>query len=360
MLLLGLNAASHSARAAAPAAETPRAMYDALYERADVTKHIRPDMPSPGEMAWGDSYVLNSYIAMYHGTRDRVHLERFAAHFDRILTARDSRTGRRDELRDRMMPSWGTGNYTQGKWTAWLVHAGMLTYPAASFVRIVRADRRLPRALRAKADGYLPILEEIVAAYDDEWRGGPGGEGYYHSPPVGALPLNQQNALGRTMVELAAVTRKAGYRDRATSLARYFKSRLRVMPNGAYAWEYSGGRGRNGEDISHAAINADFAALCYRNRIVFTREDMERFAKTFTENIMRPDGGFAQTVAGQGEAGKTYTPQLGRWLNLSPYDRRIYDAVLGDLHAHPEHRTLVALANLVRWDKAPGEANERP
>lgn len=333
--------------------DSPKAMYDALYGSRDWMSHIKPDMAGPGNMAWGDSYTLMSYVAMYEGTGDTVHLDRFVKHFDLVLSVRDAKTGKRDEFRGKVMPSWGTGHYSQGKWTAWLVHTGMLTYPAASFVRHVFEDAKLQAKYKAKADEYLAVLEEIVAAYDDEWKDGPAeGEGYYESKPIVGkpLPLNQQNALGRTLVQLAAVTKKPQYRDKATKLARYFKNRLRVMDNGAYAWEYWGAKEGRGEDISHAAINADFAALCYRNNIVFTRDDMTKLAATFTKNIIKPDGTFAATVAGSGTVGEL-RGQLGRWLNLCEFDRRIYDAVLKDSRENPSHRTLKGLGNLVKWGK---------
>jgi hypothetical protein len=333
--------------------DSPQTMYEATYASQDWLAHIKPEMKGPGNMAWGDSYTLMSYVAMYEGTGDTVHLDRLVKHFDLALSVRDAKTGKRDEYRNKVMPSWGTGGYSQGKWTAWLVHTGMLTYPAASFVRHVSENAKLQPKYKAKADEYLAVLEEIVAAYDDEWKDGPAeGEGYYESKPIVGkpLPLNQQNALGRTLVQLAAVTKKPQYRDKATKLARYFKNRLRLMDNGAYAWEYWGAKEGKGEDISHAAINADFAALCYRNNIVFTRDDMTKLAATFTKNIIKPDGTFAATVAGSGTVGEL-RGQLGRWLNLCEFDRRIYDAVLKDLRENPSHRTLKGLGNLVKWEK---------
>ena len=330
-------------------AQSPVAMYDALF--ADWTTHIKPDMNDPGQMAWSDSYVLMSYIAMYEGTGDTVHLDRFVKHYDEVLSVRDSKTGRRDEFRGRVMPSWGSANYSDGKRTAWLVHSGMLTYPAASFVRLVGEDSKLREKYKGKADEYLAGIEQIVTAYNEEWKDGPArGEGYYDSKPIGPLPLNQQNALGRTFVQLWAITKKSSYRDKATKLAHYFKNRVRLMGNGAYAWEYYGGKEGRGEDVSHAAINADFAVLCYRNHIVFTRDDMVRFAATFTKNICKPDRSFSATVSGSGTL-STDRGQLGRWLNLSEFDRGIYDVVLKDLRENPQYRTLNGLANLVKWEK---------
>ena len=104
-------------------------------------------------------------------------------------------------------------------------------------------------------------------------------------------------------MQLAAVTGKAEWRDKAAAMARTFKNDLRLTADDAYTWSYwwskgwayrgwapeqqvsintPGLRGRPvAEDTSHGSIDVHFAYLCYKEGIVFDRTDMERFTRTF-------------------------------------------------------------------------------
>lgn len=325
---------------------------------ADLSAILKAE--KPGNLAWGESYRLMAYVAMYEATGEPRYLDRVVARFGALLEIRDDRAGRKDEVRGRAMPAWGTGHYSKGKWYCWIVHAGMLTHPAASFVRLVQADPSLEARYGTHTAAFEAELRATITGFDEEWRDGPGpGEGYYHGRYLGKhLPLNQMNALGRTLVELAAATGDTVCEERAARLARFFKRRLARKPSGAYDWAYwppldpSGPSG--GEDISHGAINADFAALCYEQGFVFAHADMKAFAATFTQSVTRGPDGFADTVAGTGDSGR-YVGSIGRWLRLSPHD----PAIWGLCHQHyfaldppPSGPVaMLALANLARYDR---------
>ena len=61
-----------------------------------------------------------------------------------------------------------------------------------------------------------------------------------------------------------------------------------------YRWNYWGGPYAGvGEDVSHAAINVDFAALCMQNGITFTDVDMRGFGQTFVDSVYRDDQTFS-------------------------------------------------------------------
>ena len=327
------------------------ARYDALFQSAD--KPIAPSDEYGGTLAWGESYLLVSLIEMAEATGDPKYLDSFARRFDAALALRDSALGRRDVFSHRSLPVWGSVHYSKGQYHDWLVHTGMVTYPAAEFVRTVRGKPALAR-YRTKADAYLRACEEAVAAHDPEWFNGPAaGEGYYWDLYLRAhLPLNQQNALGRTLVTLWLVTGKPAYRDKAQRLARFFKNRLRAQPDGAYDWAYWPGlfdTGKGSEDISHAAINADFAALCARHGIVFSEEDMKRFARTFTEHIHLGDGKFALSVGGGASADASYASQAPRWLTLTPWDPKVWQIVSAFEESQGGPKDLLTISSLLRW-----------
>lgn len=133
-------------------------------------------------------------------------------------------------------------------------------------------------------------------------------------------------------IELWRAAGDRRYLTRAEGLARCFRHRLRTDDPRVYDWAYwyrLSGEGRGSEDISHAALNVDFAVRCAAEGCVFTRSDAERFANTWLWRVKRPDGSVAGALNGAGD-GSEYMPQAGgRWLSLCrvlprPLARQLY------------------------------------
>jgi len=330
LFLLGITGGLCLAAGQYPTAKADlKAAYDAL-EPTSRTDKLLHDNPEPGNLAWGESYRLLSYVTAYEATGDARYLDLFCARFTLVLALRDDKTGQQDAGRGRVMKAWGTKGYTGGEWFCWLAHAGMIAYPAARFVRIVNADDKLA-AYRPQADAFLAAVRETVAEFDADWRTGPGpDEGHYTNGPRGdGLPLNMQNALGCILLDLAAVTGDNAYLDKATRLAQYFKARLKKREDGAFTWEYWPGNGGS-EDISHAGINLLFAQRAYEDHVVFTREDMTAFTLTFTKVVAKPDAEFTDTVGGDmlaPENHEMYRRQIMRWAGLTAFDPAVGDAI---------------------------------
>jgi hypothetical protein len=274
-----------------------------------------------GDLAWAEAYFLLAYVEMYRATRDRHYLRKLVEHFDRVLANRDDIRGIADTYAGKPLAGWGATKYSRGKWHVWIVHTGMITLGPAEFVRLVASDRWLQREFGAAAHTYLQRIEECIRDTEPYWRDGPGaGEGYYYSPFLNdALPLNQQNVMGSVLIEMARVTGNPRYRERVQRLARFFRNRLRTEDARLYDWAYwyrLNGEARGSEDISHAALNVDFAVRCVTEGIVFTRRDAERFANTWLLKVKRPDGTWAGEVGGN-EDGSEYMPHAGgMWLAL--------------------------------------------
>jgi hypothetical protein len=274
--------------------------------------HHPPLEAQPGVCAWGEAHLLWAYILQYEATGDLKYLHTLVTRFDRMLGLRDNRNGRLDVKRGRVMPAWGSVLFSAGQYTAFLCHAGNIIFPAACFVRLVYADPALGTEFGATARRYEQSLRETIDAYDNEWHDGPDPmEGYFTDVSLWDknLPLNQQNLLGRAMLELGVATQDSRYLDRVRRLAVFLKRRMKHGPTGAYVWPYyapleTPDDFTEGEDISHAAVNADFAWMCNRHGIVFDQEDMQRLARTLLDVVHRPladvGGDWADLVCGQG------------------------------------------------------------
>ena len=288
-------------------------------------------------LAWVESYRLLGYVAMYEATGEVVYLEEAMGRFDEVLRIRDDKRNVTDEVRGRIVPAWSSTGYTKGKTYAWIVHAGMVTYPMARCAYLVRRDPNLQQRYGTKADGYVEAVKQTVGAFDSAWRENAlKSEGWYHGDYLNrVLPFNQQNALGRTLVALWLATGKEDYRTRVVKMAHFIKNRLKQQDN-RYVWSYQP-NGEGAEDISHAAINVDFAFVCYQAGLVFTKDDMMKFAATL-KACNRGEKGFADKVDGTGY-GRSRSVQMGLWGHLGFVDREVrtilYEYLKNHWEVHP-------------------------
>lgn len=329
---------------------------DELGRLYDVsTYHTAVTFPSSDEagygsaLAWGTSYVMLTLNLLYEVTGDTAYLEKQLDLAEQAFRKRDidlaAATGNQerytDHQRNRVLKAWGTGSYSDGKYTCWAVHAGMVCFPVAEMVRIVRAGGEKTAAYSQRAEALVPLIEDALSEFDSEWRDGPEpGQGYYVFPNGEILPLNQQNAPGRALFVLAELTAKQQYRDKADKLAAFMKSKLTHVTDGDYyLWAYyakppTAPPGR-GEDVSHAAINAHFMYMAWSYGSTFDDTDMARLTRTFTDALCLGNGQFAGTVGGTA-ANDKYTPQLPRWCALARFDPRVEQCLLEYVGAHPK------------------------
>ncbi len=272
-------------------------------------------------LGWAQSYMMLSYMQMYHATSNTLWLDKVETQFNRVLEKRDDRLGRADIYAGEPLKGWGGERYDEGRWHVYVVHTGQICKAPAEFVRVVKSDRALTEKYGTTADRWLAELEEIVADANRNFVTS-GTVGYYVDGSMkggGKTPLNMTNAMGSVVAELYHITKKPEYKEQATKIANLFHQSLQER-NGAWVWAYAinapGAPFETGEDISHAAINVDFAVRCYQAGIVFTKEDMDRFAQTWLKNVDKGDR-FADYVDGKENPRVNYIPQAaGRWLCL--------------------------------------------
>lgn len=339
--------------------------YRADFDRSDAAfnggKGQSEATNETGKLVWGESYLLVAYMQMYQATKDPDYLRRLVAHFDCVLKNRDDVRGLADAYAGKPLAGWGSATYSEGKWHVWIVHTGMLTIGPAQFVRAVKENKALQEEFGAKAAEYKQRIAEGIRDAEPYWRSGPKAvEGYYYDPFLKqCVPLNMQNAMGITLLEMGKATGDRAYLEKAARLARFFKHRLRLPQPERYDWAYwplPDKDGPGSEDISHACINVAFAALCAAEKIVFTRQDAARFAQTWLQKVAKPDGTWADNVDGSGK-GNTYRPDgASLWLPLCPLlppDLRaaFYDSIAHAFAGTVDTRgvNLLGIASLLRY-----------
>jgi hypothetical protein len=357
VLLLLLLLSSHSVTVTAATTvtvPTKNPDYVALFNQFDASfnngeAYSNTDNTS-GSLGWGQGYFQLAYIQMYRATSDTQYLDKLVTQFDRVLTRRDDKLKRADFYAKKPLKAWGCSNYDkQGRWHVFVVHTGMICKGPAEFVRTVKSDPALTTRYGATADRYLDELEAVVADANRDYRTS-GTMGYFTDPSVGEggiVPLNMSNAMGAVIVELYRITKKPQYKEQAAQLASFFRASLHSASDHAWVWSYwpknPGDSVTRGEDISHAAVNVDFAARCYHAGIVFSQADMEKFAGTWMTVVrkqIRPIT-YADFIDGTEKPELNYVPQAaGRWLPLitciTPHMRRLYLAAIEPAFAGQE------------------------
>jgi len=300
-------------------------------------------------LAWHESYRIMAYIAMYVGTEDTTYLKKAIHRIDKVLEVRDDKRKITDDIRSRIVPAWCSTRYTNGKNYAWIVHAGMITYPIIRCAYLINQDKDLQKLYGKKAEKYIQAVEKTIHGYESEWREtNKTGEGWYYGDyNKRGIPLNQQNAFGRTILMLWLITGKKEYLDKATKLATYFKNYL-IPKKNYYLWLTWGPYGKVA-DISHAAISVDFAYICYDSGVVFSKHDLDCFVNTF-KNCIRKDG-FSEFIDGKGNL--ELSVEMGRWAHLIYIDYNIRQYLMSyfDRHWFKNYRTtFLALAYLVETE----------
>ncbi|NPV73022.1 MAG: hypothetical protein HPY89_04385 [Pelotomaculum sp.] len=304
-------------------------------------------------LAWGESYVLDSYVTMYEATGDTYYLDKFVTHGKSVLAQRDTSRGVTD-YRGLSLPAWRNGKYTlNGEYAIFAVHTGMIVYPMARFAALVAENPSLNK-YREDMELFLQAAKDAVAVHRDEWVDN-GDTGYYKFPDdmpykqAGmGLPFNQYLAMARAELMIYRATGEAQYLERARKMLQHFKNSLAVdQDTGGYIWRYSAFYSSSYEDTGHAKTDVDAAFQGYSAGVVFNAEDMVRFTNNAARKIIRPDGNIAGNILGEGTI--QYPWLIGFWSAFGQFAPVITDTaykVLSEMsYGGPSGLLAVAMLN---------------
>ncbi len=331
---------------------------------------------SSADLAWWESYLLQSYLVMYTTTKDTFWLSRFCVHADTMIAlmsdAPDS--GRFwPGYRDKFL-GWGTSRYDpDSSYQEYLVHDAQICLPVARFCRLVLTTPDLWVQFGARARYYLSVIEaNIVSKWFVNWNSCRGDA--EHLAGFGGwnpLPQNQFLVFGNLLLVLSDITGSVGpvprsfYLSVPDSMARMFRSSLaHDSMHDAWLWSHwlLASQPMRYEDISHANLDISFALEARGHSTVFNDSDLRCLAHTLTRVMWdgsEIDPKFSRFVNGTGSYAD-YTP-LADWLQLCDYDPKVYQLVRQAYLVHPEwtlptstssHRALVT-AHLARLASNP-------
>jgi len=183
-------------------------------------------------------------------------------------------------------------------------HDGVITYPIALFIEAVKKSEALYERYGEKTDQYADLLQNhFLKKWEHVWV-----EPAEIPNTVRPIPHNQYLALGRTYLVMAAVADEpeaAHYRDVAEKMGRYFKSKLRLTGQ-AYTfayWDPVEELSESADDVSHGGLSLSFCIEAANRDIVFSKQDMDRFAHTLLDQVWNgslEDPQFSRRVNGEG------------------------------------------------------------
>lgn len=340
-----------------------------------------------GTLAWAQSYLLEAYLDMYKGTRDKRYIDKFLIQAKRVINSTDKARNITD-YKGRSLYGWSSQRYSRPfgwkkgdkidlgvenkpRVVLW-VHTGMIVYPFEKFGLLVKSDQGLKK-YKQDADTLVKFAKESVAVFKDRWRyDKKTKEGYFsveEDEPVNwnydeckgncREAINGDLAIGRVFIGLCQLTANIEYCEKAKALAIKFKNNL-IEDGERYIWHYRYKEdqrfNKRIEDISHGAIDVDFAVQAYMAGIVFTKEDLKKFAKTLIK-VKKKDDKFFMFVDGtDDEKNKTdYSDVSGRWLELSMVDCGVYEVVYNYMknrikNSKKEHpQVLLGIAKLIKY-----------
>jgi len=314
-----------------------------------------------GSLAWTLSRDMMGLVSLYDFTGDPRFLRWLEQYATVAMAARDDNSDKADE-EGRSNPGWSTPRYGEGDRRIYLVHSGLILQPILEWA--IRAEQT-PGWSGEDEENRTHLIEqcrETMLWHDYQLESNPPpGEAVYvagreeKSRRHTWQPFNRQNLFARAFYLLHKLTGEEEYLERSRKLYKFFQSRLEVTPSNAYVWEYEPNRHAPFvkvavcDDMSHAAysINPIFPAC--RDSFVFDYQDMDRFARTFTQYVHLGDGVFQTRVGCLPVFSPRYMNRIYAWLPLAVVDRSIYDLISRFLMRNIEDPPPQAIAYLIAF-----------
>ena len=347
-----------------------------------------------GFLAYQESIVIRAYLKMYHATKDTKYLNKFIDHVSSILKHRNdiNNIKHKDFFRDRILKGWIVmGRYSpyvnkgeQPREYNYIVHNALIVYPFLAFADIVYTNKL--KNYKDIADEFFKLAEETINEFNNDWNGECYIYAYTNKDKYPSafnnyrvkLEVSQETPMGACFILLYKYTGNLDYFEKARKIAKRFKKTLVLSKNGSYIWYKREEKlPKYLQDLSHTTSDLLFVLSGYKNNLFFTKKDLEKFATTFTKNVIPSDfltNGFEVNSYVDGSNGsldslnkKPFNEYLectlNNWFDLCEFNKRIYSLEQRILESKSMQRAingycndldafyLIGLANLIYYGK---------
>ncbi len=335
--------------------------FRALYPDAYWDDFVANVTNEDGSLAWKGSRDMMALVVLYDTTEDPWYLDRLSSCAEAVIAARDDLSGKKDED-GRSSPGWGSSRYGEGQRRIYLVHTGLIVEPVLEWA--LRAGKRAGRSQQdeSKRTTIIDRCRETLLWHDYQLEPNPPlGEAVYCSGREEKerkllwQPFNRQNTLARDFYLLYQLTGDESFRERSRRLYTFFKDRIERTPSDAYIWEYEPIKLATHvqvsacEDLSHASYSLEAVLHACRDNFVFERDDLGRFARTFTRYIHLGGGVFQSGIGCTAFFSPRYMDRLYAWLPFTEADPQIYPLVRSFLLHNVQTPPAEAIAFLIAY-----------
>lgn len=299
------------------------------------------DHPRGENFCWYARVGMDRGLNYFEVTKDPAWLDASIKYYDFLL-------GKMDTAPDGYKGWIGPYGYDRKYWSDVHVGDALLFNGILDFVLLVKNDPILKEKYRAKIAEYTESAKKnFVEKYDargtfledgpfgayvqhdkyvradkfDEWVSAPGA-----SQSGMSQPFNKQNEAAQVSLRLFRITGDKQYRDKATKIYYFMKSRFQFYDN-HYVWNYWEPFGPNDIDLKrkrsrhwigihpfrsgYTASEVDQIADAYHTGIVFDDRDMQRIINTNIEVMWNKDLENPDFIASNGLGSEGDTTGLG-------------------------------------------------
>ncbi len=300
------------------------------------------------DLAWWESYLLQSYLAMYQATQDRYWLDRLVAHADTMFSVMRDAPDTGDYwpgYRDGFL-GWGTTRYDpKARYQEYLVHDGQICLPVVRFARLVFSTPELKSRYLRHALRYIQVVEQnIVAKWYSNWYDDRGADACLERFGGWQLtPVNQALVFGEVLLVMSEIAKSPDYRAAwralpdgwylatADEMAAQFGSELTFRSaDSSYTWKHwpATNPDPRPEDLSHANLGISFVCEACTQGRRFDTDDLIRLGNTLTTTMRLQSGTtslFSRFVDGSG--GPDHSGHLKDWLKLGEFHPAVFGLV---------------------------------
>lgn len=277
-------------------------------------------------LGWAVSVMCYAALMAYDRCGDERFVELAADALQRALARRDSAIGRVDEVRRRVMHSWGGTRYDDhGRYSTNITLGGRVSFVLCLFAETVRNHASLQNRYAETAEEFISAARLCMDDYAGELVLTESGEaGYYIRPTHDDIePLNHMAWAGNALILLGELTGEARYTRQAEQLARYFRSAMRVDDDGCLYWNYQPQRddpfGDKTEWVWKARTTSQFVIFAWQHDIVFTSEDLQHLANTILTHVFRSDGRMSARIDSSFHSMEEFADFRGNYLSVTPF-----------------------------------------
>jgi len=327
-----LLAAPERVRAEEPPDPDAERLRKELFDAMDAfDRHGHWRDSDSGVLAWSCGQQLQTAVYLYQATGQREWLDRLFKYAEAMFSNLSPRADgflcwrTRRYIRPPPGPRGTAATGPAHPGFDFAVHDGMVLMPICRAIELVKKDEALTATYGQRADKLLAVVvKDLIPKWDSCWRETKDGAVlvFHDDPLMGdgrgiTMPHNQYLPLGIVQITLFRITGRPVYKERAAKMARFFKSRLRLV-NDRYEWNYWDPAGQwdkdmvakdkpRAEDTGHGSLDVAFVISCVDNNIIFTRADLRRLANTFVEAMWN---------------GSMDKPTVGGWVNRTNPSRQ--------------------------------------